>query len=427
MWCWQRRFRHGTNLKNHHYKEKEGSFFLSLSSPHSFIQGLNFIMHPIIIIGSGFAGYTLAREFRKLDPVSPLIIITSDDGRSYPKPMLSNALSKGKTADQLSLSSADEMVKTLNATIMTNSIVSHIDPQQQTLTISNTAPLHYKHLILALGATPIRNALEGNAANDVLSINNLKDYSSFREQLVNAKHVAIIGPGLIGCEFANDLINTGMAVSVIGPSKLPMDGLLPEPIATELKASLSHAGVDWHFESTVTAVNHSTKGYQLSLSNGDLLQADVVISAIGLRPDIELANAMGITVNRGIVTDEFLQTNQPNIYALGDCAEVTGHSLLFIAPILAAARALAKTLSGQTTAVKYPAMPVAIKTPNYPLIVAAPALIASGSWQFESAPSGFGIKGIFTNDNDVLLGFVLSGDMVSEKQILTKQLPDILA
>tara|TARA_R110002049_G_scaffold62592_4_gene167052 strand:+ start:2854 stop:4026 length:1173 start_codon:yes stop_codon:yes gene_type:complete len=390
-------------------------------------------MHPIIIIGSGFAGYTLAREFRKLDSTSPLIIITSDDGRSYPKPMLSNALSKGKTADQLSLSSAEAMEKTLNATVITDSVVEHIDPQQQTVTISNASPLHYKQLVLALGATPIRNVLDGNATNNVLSINNLSDYSTFRKQLVDAKHVTIIGPGLIGCEFANDLINSGITVSVIGPSKLPMDTLLPAPIASELKATLSKAGVDWYLESTVIAINHATSsdlnmdGYQLSLSNGDLIHADIVISAIGLRPDIELANAMGITVNRGIVTDEYLQTNQPNIYALGDCAEVTGHNLLYIAPILAAAKALAKTLSGLTTAVKYPAMPVAIKTPDYPLVVAAPALVETGSWQFESAPSGFGIKGVFTNDNNALLGFVLSGDMVSEKQALTKQLPDIIA
>ncbi len=163
-------------------------------------------MHPIIIIGSGFAGYTLAREFRKLDSTSSLIIITSDDGRSYPKPMLSNALSKGKTAEQLALSSSEAMAKTLNLTIINNSIVSDIDPQQQTVTITDAAPLHYKQLILALGATPIRNVLEGNATNNVLPINNLSDYTKFREQLINANHVAIIGPGLIGCEFANDLI-----------------------------------------------------------------------------------------------------------------------------------------------------------------------------------------------------------------------------
>lgn len=384
---------------------------------------------PIIIIGTGFAGYTLAREFRKLDSVTPLIIITSDDGRSYPKPMLSNALTKGKSADQLSLSSADEMAITLNATIMTNSTVHHIDAQNQTLTIANGPCLNYKQLVLALGATPIRIPFEGNASDNVVSINTLDDYSTFREQLVGAKHVAIIGPGLIGCEFANDLINADFAVSVIGPSKRPMESLLPEPIANELKTTLHKAGVDWHLETTVKAINKdaASHGYQLTLSNGKHLHADLVISAIGLRSNTEFAEEMGINVNLGIVTDVNLQTSQPNIYAIGDCAEVTGHNLLYIAPILAAAKALAKTLSGETTAVKYPPMPVAIKTPIYPLVVASPASMTTGVWQFEASPSGFGIKGLFTNDNETLLGFVLSGDMVSEKNVLTKQLPHILA
>lgn len=385
-------------------------------------------MNPIIVIGSGFAGYTLAREFRKLDAVTPLIIISEDDGRSYPKPMLSNALSKGKTADQLSLSSAEAMAKTLGATVINNTKVKHIEPQNQTISIAtNSPPISYKNLVLALGASPIRIHVDGNASNDVLSINTLDDYSTFRKQLVGAKHVAIIGPGLIGCEFANDLINTGIAVSVIGPSTLPMTGLVPEPIARELKTTLSKAGVDWYFESTVTSINHAKQGYQLTLSHGQQLQADVVISAIGLRSNTDLAKAMGLNTNNGIVTDEYLQTSQPNIYALGDCAEVSGHNLLYIAPILAAAKALAKTLSGETTAVKYPAMPVAIKTPIYPLVVASPEESATGNWTFEKAPSGFGIKGLFKSDNDTLLGFVLSGDTVSEKQALTKQLPHILA
>lgn len=384
-------------------------------------------MHPIIIIGSGFAGYTLAREFRKLDPISPLILISADDGRSYPKPMLSNALTKGKTADQLALSSAKEMATTLNVTILNHSHVHHIDRKNQTVHITDHPPLNYKSLVLALGASPIRIPLDGDAYDDVLSINTLDDYSIFRSKLVSVKHVIIMGSGLIGCEFANDLSNAGIAVSVIGQASLPMNSLLPAPIASELKEILAKSGVQWHLESAITSVNHANQGYQITLSNGEQLQADIVISAIGLRSNTKLAESIGIDVNRGIMTDEYLQTSHPNIYALGDCAEVSGHNLLYIAPILAAAKALAKTLSGELTAVKYPAMPVAIKTPSYPLIVAAPTPTASGKWTFEPSPSGFGIKGLFKTDNGLLLGFVLSGDMVPEKQALTKQLPHLLA
>lgn len=109
-----------------------------------------------IIIGTGFAGYTLAREFRKLDSQTPLIFITSNDGRSYPKPMLSNALTKGKTAQQLALSdSTTAMDKTLNAKIMTPTIVRHINPQAKIITTSTNKQLNYQHLVLAVGAKPI--------------------------------------------------------------------------------------------------------------------------------------------------------------------------------------------------------------------------------------------------------------------------------
>lgn len=386
-------------------------------------------MNPIIIIGTGFAAYTLAREFRKLDSQTPLLFITADDGRSYPKPMLSNALTKGKTADQLALSDAAAMQSTLNAEIMTHTLVKKIDPETQTIHTSSNKQLNYQQLILAVGASPIRIPIEGGTDSNIISINNLDDYSVFREQLNSAKHVTLIGPGLIGCEFANDLINSGVNVAVIGPDPNPMSSLLPPTIAKELKTALSEMGVDWHLGTTVSSINSSADNqHRLTLENGDNIDTNIVVSAIGLRANIELAQQTGLDVNRGIVTDRYLQTSHTNIYALGDCAEVSGHNLLFIAPILAAARTLAKTLAGTITAVTYPAMPVAIKTPCYPLVVSPPPRGSEGDWQFErSTASMTGIKGLFLSVNGELLGFALSGDMVAEKQTLTKQLPDILS
>jgi len=383
-------------------------------------------MKPVIIIGTGVAAYTLAREFRKLDTTTALVLITEDDGRSYPKPMLSNALTKGKTADQIALFDAETMAGKLDATIMTHTVVTAIDAQARMISLGEAKTVDYSQLVLAVGAKPIRIPIDGDAADDVLSINNLADYALFRDKLSNAKRVAIIGPGLIGCEFANDLINVGTAVSVIGPSSLPMNALLPEPIAAELKMTLANAGVDWHFETSTQSINHTDSGYEITLTNGEKLNVDVVVSAVGLRANIDLAQAAGLNVNRGIITDNTLQTSQSNIYALGDCAEVSGHNLLYIAPIMAAAKSLASTLAGTVTAVRYPAMPVAVKTPSYPLITAPPLRDAIGEWQFEKAKSGFGIKGLFVAENDDLLGFVLSGDTVSEKQTLTKQLPELL-
>jgi len=381
---------------------------------------------PIIIIGTGFAAYSLAREFRKLDSTSALMLISADEGSSYPKPMLSNALTKGKSADDIAFFDAKTMADKLDATILTHTYVSQIDKEDHAIVLENGVTHYYSKLILAVGAKPIQLSVEGDAESDLLSVNDLVDYTLFRKKLVGAKHIAIIGPGLIGCEFANDLANAGVFTSVIGPSRTPMENLLPEKIGLELQHHLTELGVAWHLDTATKSINKTDKGYHLILENGDEIDADLVLSVIGLRAKIDLANTAGLKLNRGIVTDHYLRTSAEDIYALGDCAEVAGHQLLFIAPINYGAKALANTLTGAETKVNYPAMPVAIKTPCYPLVVAAPARDAVGEWQIVAAASGFGLKALFVSRHDELLGFVLSGDAVDEKRVLAGQLPTLL-
>ncbi|MDH5357510.1 MAG: FAD-dependent oxidoreductase [Gammaproteobacteria bacterium] len=388
-------------------------------------------MTPVIIVGTGIAGYTIAREFRKLDTQTPLLLVTADDGCSYPKPLLSNALTKGKAADQIAMFDASTMESTLNTQIITHQTVRRIDPKTKAIIINNDRAISYKKLVLAVGADPVRAPIVGDAESEVLSINNLVDYTLFREKLTKAKHITLIGPGLIGCEFANDLINSGFNVSIIGPDPYPMSSLLPERVAVDLKIAFAEAGVDWHLNLTASKINFCDHGYELTLSNGEVIKTDLVVSAVGLRPNVGLAERSGLAVDQGIVTDNYLQTNQEDIFALGDCAQVAGHNLLYIAPIIAAAKALAKTLAnsiGTLTAVNYPAMPIMVKMPSYPLVLAPPpSSCVTGNWHFEMAPAGrSGIKGLFLGEDNNLLGYALSCDMVNEKQALTKQLPQLL-
>lgn len=377
----------------------------------------------LVIIGSGLAGYTLAREFRKLDQETPLTVITADDGAFYSKPMLSNALSRGKDAAALVTSSAAEMVTTLDATILTETIVEGFDSDQRVVTTSK-GEVSFDRLVLACGAIPFRPPLEGDAADDVLSINNLSDYSRYRERLAGAEHVAIIGPGLIGCEFANDLIAANKRVTIIGPDAYPISTLLPEAVGNGLQSAFAELGVGWHLGATVKAVNHTSSGYHMTLDNGSEFDADLVVSAVGLRANIALAEAAGLEVNRGIVTNRLLETSAENIYAIGDCAEVAGLNLQFVAPLMAEARTLAKTLSGTATEISYPAMPVVIKTPSYPLVTSPPPRGAEGEWSVDGEPPNTAAR--FSDANGNLLGFALSGDRVAEKQALTKMLPAML-
>jgi rubredoxin-NAD+ reductase len=380
-------------------------------------------MDPIVIIGSGLAGYNTAREFRKLDKETPLVIITTHSGHFYSKPTLSNALAQGKTAETIPISSPEQMRTQLNAEIRARTHVTAIEPQHHRLRIGDeTVP--YSKLVLAWGADPIRLTLAGDAADAVLSVNNLDDYARFRAALENAQRVVILGAGLIGCEFANDLATKGFKVDVVDLAAQPLPRLLPPAGGALLAARLSALGIVWHFNTSVARVDHADGGLRVLLSDGAALEADVVLSAIGLRPHTALAHAAGITVNRGIAVDRHLATSAPDVFALGDCAEVDGLILPFVMPIAHAARALGATLAGTPTALRYPAMPVLVKTPACPTIVAPPLNGATGEWQVTETEDG--VRALYVDGDDRLLGFALSGSATAERAALVAQLPAIL-
>lgn len=376
-------------------------------------------MLPIVIIGTGLAGYTLAREIRKRDTQLPLCLITQDDGAFYSKPMLSNALSKGKSADELATADADKMRHDLTAEILTRTSVAAIHTDVRKLELDNATTLDYAQLVLAVGAQPMAPPLQGNAVARVCTVNSLEDYRDFRQRIAGKRRVAVIGPGLIGCEFANDLVSAGYEVHVIGPDAWPLGRLLPARAGATLQTALQDVGVHWHLQCSATQVNTVNDQLRLSLDNATHLDVDVVLSAIGLRANTTLAQAAGLQVNRGIVVDHTLQTRADNVYALGDCVELDGVVLPFVMPLMQQARALAATLCGEPTAVTYPPMPVLVKTTSYPVVVSPPPLQAQGSWAEEVRDGGS--RALFKHD-DRLLGFALTGSAISEKQALTKLL-----
>ena len=171
-------------------------------------------MNPIVIIGSGLAGYNTAKELRKLDTTTPLVIISSDSGAFYSKPTLSNALASKKTPAAIALSAPQQMAAQLNATVRVQTRIDAIDTASHRLHIGDEM-LAYSKLVLALGADQIRLPISGDAAGDIMTVNDLDDYARFRTAIDGKKRVVIIGAGLIGCEFANDLAAAGYGVDVI--------------------------------------------------------------------------------------------------------------------------------------------------------------------------------------------------------------------
>lgn len=381
-------------------------------------------MEPVVIIGSGLAGYNVARELRKLDRDVPLAIVTGDGGEFYSKPMLSNALASGKAPAAIPMNSAEQMAGQLNAGIRTRARVTAIEPDAQRIRVGEEA-IAYSRLVLAIGASQIRLPIAGNAFDRIVTVNSLDDYVRFRSALEGRKRVAIIGAGLIGCEFANDLAATGHQVDCIDIAAQPLSRLLPAAGASFLQEKLSAIGVAWHLGTSVAAVERHDEAVSLTLASGQVLTADLVLSAVGLKPNTELAEAAGLARRRGILVDRSLVTSAEGIHALGDCAEVDGKVLPFVMPIMHAARALAATLAGTPTRVTYPAMPVLVKTPACPTIVAPPAENACGEWLVERTAEG--VKALYLDGAGKLLGFALNGAATAERAKLARELPPVLA
>jgi len=391
-------------------------------------------MKPIIIIGAGMAGYTAARELRKLDKDVPLTVITADDGGFYSKPMLSNAFAQKKLPAQLITQNATQLAAQIGATILTATRVEGIDIAGKTLSTSAGA-LEYDKLVLAVGAHPIRLPLEGDGAEQVMSVNHVEDYARFRQVLEMTEagrqaRVTILGAGLIGCEFADDLASGGHAVTLVDPNPLPLAALAAPALSEGLRAALVERGIVLHLGTTANRIDQAAGALKVSLANGGNIETDIVLSAVGLRPSLTLAQAAGLATGRGIVVDAYGRTSAPDIYALGDCAEYTEADgatriMPYIAPLMNAARAIARTLTGTPTAIDLKPAPVIVKTPCYPLALVPPPqqALARGNW--DAAIENNRTVCRFYDAQGVLAGFGISHHEATTRQSLMAQMGTI--
>lgn len=379
----------------------------------------------IVIIGAGMAGYALAREIRKIDTNIPVVIVTADNGAVYSKPMLSNALAQGKAPDTLVQKDAATVAADLGIEIHTQSRVHRIDRDGRFIEVqgdgSANSTLSYGRLVLATGASPRPFRVPGSDAVPVASVNSLDDYRQWRQNLSTGDSILLIGAGLIGVEFANDLAAAGHPVTVVDPMPQPLGRLLPGQLGGLLGEALASLGV-------TVLTGHGIAALELNqavLDDGRRVSYDHALSAIGLVPNTDLAVAAGLRVDQGIVVDDYLATSDPHIFALGDSAQSRAGVLPFVLPLIAEARALAKTLSGTPTRLHLPALPVAVKTPALPLVVCPPKPGSEGEWRVEG--SGNDRRALFVGAEGSPLGFALTGVNTRERHALAKQMPDLLA
>ena len=379
---------------------------------------------PVVIVGSGLAGYTLARELRKRSAELPITIVTADGGEIYTKPMLSNALAKHHSPDALVQKTAAAFAEEAGVTILTRTRVVTIDRGNRTVVTDGGGSVAYDRLVLALGADARVFPAPGSDAVGIATVNDLDDYRAWRNRIKAGDRVLLIGAGLIGCEFANDLAGAGFKVMVVDPAPWPLSRLLPEEVGTMLSLALENIGATFHLGRTVARYEAAEAGFSATLSDGSSVGFDHALSAVGLAPRTKLAKDAGLGVRGGIVVDHALRTSDPHIYALGDCAETKAGVLPFIAPLLAEARVLAATLTGDETPLHLPALPVLVKTPALPLVICPPKPGAEGAWTVERTEAG--AAAVFHTPQGEDIGFALAGAATGGQQDMAKRMPDLL-
>ena len=375
-------------------------------------------MKPIVIIGSGIAGYTLVKSIRMLDNKKPIVLITKDKGDYYSKPMLSNAFNKNQPLDDLVLMSGKEMAKNYLLELRHNCVVETVDTNKKFVN-TNQGTIEYEKLVLACGAMPRKLPLIPNSPN-IFSINHLDDYRLFRMALTNKRRIVILGSGLIGCEFANDLASAGFHVTIVSIDKYPLQAFLPEDIGLKLKQQLSLLEVNWHLATQMVSITSGQEVFEINLNNGKILMAELILSAIGLEPNICLAKKSGILTNKGIITDDYLKTSHSSVYALGDCAEINGRLWPFISPIRQCGPVLAKTLLGNPTRVSLSNLMITVKTPIYPISFCGN--LDNQLYQPQSELTDEGIKVTYSSLEKKLKGFILTNKEVLKSSNLLKQM-----
>ncbi|WP_449548550.1 NADH:flavorubredoxin reductase NorW [Lelliottia amnigena] len=374
--------------------------------------------HGIVIIGSGFAARQLVKNIRKQDATVPLTLIAADSMDEYNKPDLSHVISLSQRANDLTRQTAGEFAEQFNLRLFPYTWVTDIDAAAHCVKAKDKQ-WHYDKLVLATGASAFVPPIEGREL--MLTLNSQQEYQACETTLRDARRVMIVGGGLIGTELAMDFCRAGKYVTLVDHAASILSVLMPAEVSSRLQHRLTDMGVHHLLKSQLQSLTKTDTAIRATLDRNRSVEVDVVIAATGLRPETALAHRAGAETHRGVKVDSYLQTTQPDIYALGDCAEINGQVLPFLQPIQIGAMVLAKNLLGISTPLKLPAMLVKVKTPELPLHLAGETQRQDLNWQITLEPQGMVARGM--DDDGQLRAFVVSEDRMKEAFALLKSLP----
>jgi len=314
----------------------------------------------LVLIGNGMAGMRTIVELLKLSPDQyDITVFGSEPHGNYNRIMLSPVLAGDKNIDQIMMQNV-EWYKEKGITLHTSKTITHIDRSAQIVSTEDGLTTPYDKLIIATGSNPVILPVEGKELEGVISFRDINDVDIMIETAKTHKKAIVIGGGLLGLEAANGLMIQGMEVSVVQRGHTLMNQQLDQAASDLMQIELEAKGMRFLVDHDTAEFIGNDRVEKVRFKDGSEVDADLVVMAVGIRPNIALAQESGIMCERGILVDDTLKTYSKNIYAVGECVQYRNETFGLVAPLYKQAKVCAAQLANDGGA-KYQSSATATK------------------------------------------------------------------
>ncbi|WP_285491132.1 nitrite reductase large subunit NirB [Staphylococcus haemolyticus] len=303
----------------------------------------------LVMIGNGMAGLrTIEEILERSDSQFDITIIGKEPYPNYNRIMLSNILQKKMTVEE-TIMNPYEWYEENNIQLIVNDPVETVNRSAQTVTTSKGVEVNYDICIFATGSSAFVLPIPGSDLPSVIGWRTIEDTERMIEIAKTKKKAVVIGGGLLGLECARGLMDQGMEVTVLHLAEWLMEMQLDRKAGGMLKADLERQGMNIELQANSKEIIGKDDVEAIKLADGRIIETDLVVMAVGIRPFTQVARDAGLEVNRGIVVNDYLQTSDPNIYAVGECSEHDGKVYGLVAPLYEQGKVLADYLTGKET------------------------------------------------------------------------------
>ncbi len=375
----------------------------------------------LVLIGNGMAGVSCIEQLLKLAPNRyDITIFGSEPHPNYNRILLSSVLAGDAGMRDIVINDWSWYEEN-NITLYTGQTVNRIDSERKTIGTDGGISVPYDELIIATGSLPFMLPLSGADKEGVIAFRDIKDCETMIETSRKFKKALVIGGGLLGLEAARGLLNLGMEVSVVHIHPYLMERQLDQPASIMLQRELENQGMKFLLSKNTDSILGRKRVTGVRFTDGSEVATDLVVMAVGIRPNVSLAKTSGIEINRGIVVNDYLETSVPHISAVGECAEHRGIAYGLVAPLYEQGAVLAKRLAGAETGQGYQGSVVSTK-----LKVSGVNVFSAG--EFKDAPDTRAVRlqdevdGIYKKvviRRGKVIGAVLFGDTTDGSRIFS--------